>query len=1005
MRRAALSLAALGASTAAWPTMAHAKERLVRQLGSELAVPPQSVSKIAQDPTGYLWLGTASGLHRHDGVELRRWAPETIRRGVTSIAIAPDGSVYAAAHNGPIYRVTATGAEPLLGPGGREWEGAARIAVDARGRLWVVAYSGRVFHAGRPARAFAEAHLYRRGFAGNWEQPLEAHRGHERMRIVERDGDGMLVGGFEGVWRFDADDRLESVFALDRATPEPPIDLLRMPDGSLVLATDLRRVLRQRQGRVIEVARIDGRPREIVLRGETLWIASDQGVTALQADGRSEHMNGAGNYAQSATTILVDREGSLWVGGGRGAFQFPEPDTLAWTTADGLGRGSRRLARTPEGLFVGHWGGELALIETAPPERRARLLKHRASVNLCSTERGTLWAAAHTNPAASAPSAQAWIASRAADGVFRWHRPVRAFSCGRARDGGLWLGTAEGLYHVSSEDRLRALGHAHDGSRTLVGSSLVEDAKNTLWMIVAGEPRERLVCRAPAVEVRAGRGPSWACVTLGNIPTVDALTDTPSGALWLATPQPGVMRYDGKTLRRVPGSLDLPSPQVRMLAPARSGDVWVSGAEYLWRVKERTDLPEGWSVEERLGRANGIMADGAFAIAEEDDGSLWLTTAAGVVHVPRSARSPKAAEPRLRLRRVTVNGRPIDPDARVEVPHGKNEVVLEVTALLFRDPANVQYRIRLAPNAAWSTASRLSRIQLVDVPSGSYAVEVSVSVDGVAWTEMSPLLRFHVPTPWHRRPSIWATGALLALAVIASVLRWHLAMSLRLERERTQIALDLHDEMGSGLGSIRVLAGLLSRGGVEPEKRRQAAVRIDRTARDLGQALTGIVWSLRDSGRTLRDLCAHVAERGHELFPDEAPVFETAFPPEWPAGDLRLPLRRGLQLILMEALHNAAKHARAGRVVFGVAAEDAGLRLWVEDDGVGIRAGEAGRGHGLPGMRDRAQRIGVDLDVGRARAHLSGTRIDLLVKTTLLPVRRKSRWAFAVRRMAWPIFR
>src|SRR5687767_950049 len=62
---------------------AAAKERLVRQLGRDLGTPPQQVSRIVQDPTGYLWLGTVAGLFRYDGVELRRWAPETITESVT----------------------------------------------------------------------------------------------------------------------------------------------------------------------------------------------------------------------------------------------------------------------------------------------------------------------------------------------------------------------------------------------------------------------------------------------------------------------------------------------------------------------------------------------------------------------------------------------------------------------------------------------------------------------------------------------------------------------------------------------------------------------------------------------------------------------------------------------------------------------------------------------------------------------------------------------------------
>ncbi|HEX6739789.1 MAG TPA: histidine kinase, partial [Vicinamibacteria bacterium] len=368
-------------------------------------------------------------------------------------------------------------------------------------------------------------------------------------------------------------------------------------------------------------------------------------------------------------------------------------------------------------------------------------------------------------------------------------------------------------------------------------------------------------------------------------------------------------------------------------------------------------------------------------------GTLWLTTAGGVVQGPPGARAPDTTEPRPQLIRVAVSGRVVDPTRPLEVPHGTNEVALEVSALLYRDPAALQYRIRLGPEASWSLPARASRIQLMDVPSGSYHAEISASAGGAAWTAPRPLFQFHVPTPWHRQRWVWAAAAALVLAAGAAIQRARSAVRLRLERQRTQIALDLHDEMGSGLGSIRVLAGLAARDALDAEKRRVAAARIERTSRDLGQALTAIVWSLRRGQPTLRDLCMHLAERGHELFADESAAFEADFPAEWPAATLPLPARRNLQLIFMEALHNAAKHARAQRVVLGASGEEGPWRLWVEDDGVGLGVPPTGTsmGHGLPGMAERAQNIGATLQVGRARGSLSGTRIEITLPPARFP--------------------
>jgi signal transduction histidine kinase len=629
-------------------------------------------------------------------------------------------------------------------------------------------------------------------------------------------------------------------------------------------------------------------------------VVGDRGLAALRPGRQPQHLRVQEHYAQKGLGVLVDREGSLWVAQGRGVFQFPEPDTVAWTANDGLHPGNMGLARTAEGIWVTFWNWGLGIIEEGPEGQRARMVGQPAGLALCVSGRGTLWGTGKP-PGRD----ERHLMSRSAEGGFRFHGRAPDATCGTAPDGSVWVTSIDGIEFISASDQVVPLGPARGPAADLRLVAPREDAAGTLWAIdVGGSPG---LCRAPAAELRAGRRPVWQCLPLPGDARVEDMAVAPSGALWIGTRDAGLIRYDGKSVATLPGSRDLPSSNVHVVEPGRDGSVWVSGAGYLWRVRERTDLAAGWSVEERLGPAQGVMADGAFAVIEEEDGTVWATTAAGVIQVPASARAAPSSEPRLHLLRAAVNGRPVDAAQAADVPYGTNDVAVEISSLLFRDPASLLYRVRLAPDASWSAPVRPSRIQLVDVPPGRYGLEVSTSRDGAAWTPAQMLFRFAVGSPWYARPWVWMIMAAGALLAVVSVQRARLGLRLRLERQRTQIALDLHDEMGSGLGSIRVLAGMAARGTVDAQRQQLAAARIERTARDLGQALTGIVWSLRDSGRTLRDLCAHVAERGHELFPEEAPAFETAFPAEWPAAPLPLQTRRNLQLILMEALHNAAQ--------------------------------------------------------------------------------------------------
>src|SRR5262249_25773514 len=53
----------------------HAQERLVRHFGPEQGLPAPAVVALAPDRVGFLWIGTASGVYRYDGLGMRRGGP------------------------------------------------------------------------------------------------------------------------------------------------------------------------------------------------------------------------------------------------------------------------------------------------------------------------------------------------------------------------------------------------------------------------------------------------------------------------------------------------------------------------------------------------------------------------------------------------------------------------------------------------------------------------------------------------------------------------------------------------------------------------------------------------------------------------------------------------------------------------------------------------------------------------------------------------------------------
>jgi signal transduction histidine kinase len=203
------------------------------------------------------------------------------------------------------------------------------------------------------------------------------------------------------------------------------------------------------------------------------------------------------------------------------------------------------------------------------------------------------------------------------------------------------------------------------------------------------------------------------------------------------------------------------------------------------------------------------------------------------------------------------------------------------------------------------------------------------------------------------------------------------------ERQRTRIAMDLHDEVGSGLGTIAVLAGIAGRPDLSEARRADVAGRIAAVSQELARALGDIVWSLRASSGSLDALWNQLLDRARPLFASGAPTIAFDAPDPVPSEALPLVVRRNLHLVVYEALHNAAKHAGASQVVLRLARDGTRWRLDVEDDGRGMSGdrppASVRRGLGIEAMRARvAEMRGA---IVWERGPSGGTRVSVFFRT------------------------
>lgn len=357
----------------------------------------------------------------------------------------------------------------------------------------------------------------------------------------------------------------------------------------------------------------------------------------------------------------------------------------------------------------------------------------------------------------------------------------------------------------------------------------------------------------------------------------------------------------------------------------------------------------------------GLPQDSVRAIAQTPDGDLWVDTQGEGRMWIATARGIGVLDPRTdfpRLHTVPILEKAVLDDKRAE---------FHSTIPAFIAPERVAFRYRLRGyDETWTEAGNRRVVYYTKLPPGTYDFEVAAASADGRWIAAPSPVRLRIPRPFHRTPWFVAlcVAAAMSLIVLLHMLRLR---SIRLRHEavlaeRNRIARDFHDTMAQGLTGLSMhLEGALASLG-EPAR----ATEYLQTAKRLASN------SLAEARRTLLNLRPEGLE-GHDL--EDALRTMLALMTE------RLPVRGALLVqgkprrvaderveshllrIAQEAVTNALRHARARNIEIFLSYESGRIRIAIRDDGHGsgpFRPDQlAATGHGVRGMRERADEIGA----------------------------------------------
>ena len=799
----AMALAAL-APGRAWAQSAGAPSWVHESWTVKDGLPVNSINTVLQDRTGYIWAATFDGLVRFDGVRFTVFNSANSEglpgNRIVRLVEGQAGALWLTTEQGHVVRHRAARFTTLAFDG-RPAHGLVALLVDGAGTAWVgtpdglwMARGDRLVRIGRGTLdARVTAIVQRRdgslwvGTSGAGIFRVTGDGGVTRVaadpaldrevvaRMIE-DASGVLwIAGTRALWSWG--ERPVRV----RGAPLPIFaeDLVQVPATGAVFGADTSGVYRLDSDTAIRV-----RPPSRSV-GVRLWADAD---VLWNVDGQDVHRDGRRVFTlperRGVTSVLFDREGSLWLGTDAGGLHRLKPALFTtFSLAEGVGHQNVYATYVDRAgaVWLGSWGGGASRLDPA-------------------TGRATVFGAG------TLPSS------------------VNSFHEDRA--GRLWIGAGDGRgLFVCAPPAMRCRAEGPPALRGRTVFALHGDADGRLWVGADG-----LLLRYD------GQGwTSFPASSGGPVATVRAFADTRDGALWMGTNGGGLARHRDGTFTRVTRSDGLPSDLVRSLHEDADGSLWV-GTE--GRGLARFD-PRAWGDRPlaaerrivRIGTNDGlfdevihqILADDAgrlwmntnrgifwvaraelhafadgraarvhsTAYAERDgirnregnggvqpagakgpDGRLWFPTQDGVVVVdPARVRRDRGAPP-LVVERVVAGARVLRPERdTMALRSDQRDLQIEYTALTFLEPTNVRFRYRLDPyDARWVDVGNRRTAFYTQVPPGRYTFRVEASDADGGWHEPGVRLAVQVlPQPWETDLFRWAAAAVLGALLFGSV--------------------------------------------------------------------------------------------------------------------------------------------------------------------------------------------------------------------------------------------
>jgi signal transduction histidine kinase len=226
---------------------------------------------------------------------------------------------------------------------------------------------------------------------------------------------------------------------------------------------------------------------------------------------------------------------------------------------------------------------------------------------------------------------------------------------------------------------------------------------------------------------------------------------------------------------------------------------------------------------------------------------------------------------------------------------------------------------------------------------------------------------------------LFGLGA-LGVAIGIGYRRYKLKSQLEMEKVRSSIAADFHDELGANLSSIALYSDILIQNSISNSPKNTPLLEnINQNARQTLSSISDLIWTIKPDNDVLEGTLIRMKEYSIPLMEAKNIAFQFEIDESLRQAELNMATRKSLYMVFKEAINNAIKYSQAWRIDVTLKQSGRMIRLEILDNGKGFDQQSVRLGHGLSNMRKRASEINGELQITTKPG--KGCRLCLIFKS------------------------